>query len=184
MSKEQPKETNAEYVEYVARSLFSVFLQYDEPAQIFQDAKELCARLKAADKELALHKSGARMKELEGKNRELRKRVAELEGMFDVKSYIATQKEWSNIVFGNGLRTEGICKHIESELGEIRAAPTDVMEWVDVIILALDGAWRSGHSTDEILWAMVKKQMKNLQRKWHPQNSGDKPVFHVKEASQ
>ena len=46
---------------------------------------EIESRLEAADKELALHKSGARMKELEGKNRDLRKRVAELEA--DIKPF-------------------------------------------------------------------------------------------------
>ncbi len=46
---------------------------------IVQALLGLRARLKAADKEIALHKSGARMKELEGKNRDLRERVAELE---------------------------------------------------------------------------------------------------------
>ena len=44
---------------------------------IVQALLGLRTRLEAADKELALHKSGARMKELEGKNRDLRKRIAE-----------------------------------------------------------------------------------------------------------
>lgn len=60
--------------------------------------------------------------------------------MFDLEEYIEDQKEWSWATFGSGYRTEGVLKHIESELMEIREAPKDVTEWCDVVILALDGA--------------------------------------------
>jgi hypothetical protein len=67
----------------------------------------------------------------------------------DLKDYLLRQKDWSERAFGEGRRTEGICKHIEKELAEIRAYPEDIMEWVDVAILALDGAWRAGYTPDE-----------------------------------
>ena len=51
---------------------------------------------------------------------------------------------WSWKTFGPGARAEGICKHIEKELLEVRAKPDDLSEWVDIILLATDGALRAG----------------------------------------
>lgn len=52
------------------------------------------------------------------------------------------------------------------ELREIEADPADLSEWIDVAILALDGAWRAGFSPAEIIAAMLAKQAKNERRKW------------------
>ena len=98
-------------------------------------------------------------------------------------SYIERQADWSAKTFGEGARTEGLCKHIESELAEIRATPI-LEEWVDVMILALDGAWRSGHTAQEIVDALERKQTVNFRRRWGPADTGgDEPTFHVKETS-
>ena len=56
--------------------------------------------------------------------------------------------------------------HISKELNEVRADPTDVGEWVDVIILAFDGALRAGWEPQEIIDAIVAKQTKNEARTW------------------
>jgi len=96
--------------------------------------------------------------------------------------YLDIQREWSEIVFGEGPRVEGICKHIEKELKEVRADPADVVEWCDIAILALDGAWRAGFSPQQVCDAMVAKQRKNIKRKWHAQVSDDEPIVHVKES--
>ena len=80
--------------------------------------------------------------------------------------YLVTHIEWSKKVFGTADRAEGICKHIESELQEIRENPSDVEEWCDVIILALDGAWRQGYSPEEICAALEAKQNTNKKRTW------------------
>lgn len=98
----------------------------------------------------------------------------------DLRKYIQVQKDWSEIVFGEGSRTEGILEHIRLESDEVRAEPNDVEEWVDIAILALDGAWRAGHSPEEVCEAMLRKQIKNLKRQWHVPESGDKPVTHIK----
>jgi len=37
---------------------------------------------------------------------------------------------------------------------------------VDVILLALDGAWRSGHTPEEIAQAITDKQSRNEAREW------------------
>jgi len=99
----------------------------------------------------------------------------------DVQQYIEDQKEWSIRTFGVGERTAGICKHIEKEVSEIRKKPRDVMEWIDVVILALDGAWRAGHSPREIEAALYQKQRRNFSRNWSELPAEDQPSEHIKE---
>lgn len=81
-------------------------------------------------------------------------------------AHIERQREFSKRAFGPGDRVEGILSHIAKELEEIRANPTDLEEWIDAAILALDGAWRSGHEPQEIIDTLVAKQNKNEQRVW------------------
>lgn len=99
---------------------------------------------------------------------------------FDLVKYIADQKEWSERVFGPGKRTGGLIKHIQSELKEIADAPTDLIEWVDVMILAFDGAWRAGHAPEQIIEGLLKKQIKNFARKWPKPGPQDEANFHIK----
>lgn len=93
------------------------------------------------------------------------------------RDYINRHIQWSVSTFGKGRRTEGLCKHITKELEEIRQSPDDLMEWIDVIILALDGAWRTGHNTLEIINALIQKQAINFDRKWTRANE-DEPTEH------
>lgn len=97
-----------------------------------------------------------------------------------LREYIQRHKNWSLSTFGEGQRTEGLCRHIEKELSEIRKNPNDVFEWVDVIILAIDGAWRSGHSPLQIVNALVQKQAINFERKWSLSKE-DEPTEHIRE---
>lgn len=80
--------------------------------------------------------------------------------------YLEKQIAWSKETFGPGVNTEGLLDHIAKELEEIRAEPHDLEEWVDVLILAFDGAWRAGYSPDEILEMLERKQYKNIARTW------------------
>lgn len=98
----------------------------------------------------------------------------------DLREYILKQVAWSAETFGPGTRTKGLIEHIKSELEEIKDNPKDITEWVDVIILGLDGAWRSGHSAEEICDALLKKASKNRERKWPEPSSEDEPVYHIK----
>jgi len=98
--------------------------------------------------------------------------------------YLDTQKRWSAKVFGPGRRTKGIVEHIKLELDEIKEAPWSLEEWCDVVILALDGAWRAGFSAQEIQKALVKKQKMNKARKWPPPVSEDIPVLHRKDGDE
>jgi hypothetical protein len=106
-----------------------------------------------------------------------------MEAEFDLIEYIKTQQRWSTKTFGEGRRTEGVVKHIEKELAEIRAKPTDIMEWIDVLILALDGAWRAGFTPEIITQALSPKQAININRKWPAPTSEDQPVEHVRDAA-
>jgi hypothetical protein len=76
------------------------------------------------------------------------------------------QRTWSLATFGPGRRSIGICEHIRRELEEIESDPSDVSEWADVVILALDGAWRAGWTPTQILEAIHAKWQRNRQRSW------------------
>jgi hypothetical protein len=86
--------------------------------------------------------------------------------MFDFYAHLRRQREWSEKTFGPGPRAKGVVDHIRKELTEIEAAPEDLSEWIDVVILALDGAWRSGATPGQIINALLDKQDRNEQRKW------------------
>lgn len=81
-------------------------------------------------------------------------------------AHLERQRDWSRATFGPGPRTAGVVDHIRKELLEILANPTDLGEWVDVIILGLDGAWRAGHEPRQIINAIKEKQAKNEARTW------------------
>ncbi|MBB3004433.1 Lar family restriction alleviation protein [Paraburkholderia tropica] len=85
---------------------------------------------------------------------------------FDMLAHLARQREFSERTFGPGARTKGVCDHIRKELVEIESNPADLTEWIDVVILALDGAWRAGGSPQQIIDAIVAKQTKNEGRTW------------------
>ena len=85
---------------------------------------------------------------------------------FDLEDHIHQQKEFSLNTFGPGKRTQGILNHIKKELSEIEADPNDLEEWIDVILLAIDGAWRHGHSSEDIVNKIKFKFEKNQNRKW------------------
>ncbi|AWG49633.1 Protein of uncharacterised function (DUF550) [Mycobacteroides abscessus] len=101
-------------------------------------------------------------------------------------AHLCRQREFSLNTFGPGARTNGVLDHIAKELDEIRAAPQDISEWVDVIILAFDGAWRAGWEPQQILDAIVAKQSRNEQREWPDWRTADpeKAIEHVRKAVQ
>lgn len=80
--------------------------------------------------------------------------------------HLERQKAFSERVFGPGPRTKGVLDHIRKELMEIEAKPDDLGEWIDVVILAFDGAWRAGYTPEEIVEALVAKQVRNEARRW------------------
>lgn len=93
---------------------------------------------------------------------------------YDLIAHLYRQRAFSRATFGPGARTKGVADHIRKELGEIESAPLDLEEWVDVILLALDGAWRCAEAMGvpnadgpaTIAAAIAVKQLKNEFRNW------------------
>lgn len=101
---------------------------------------------------------------------------------FNFEAHLQRQAEWSAATFGPGLRTKGLIEHIASELVEIHEDPTDLREWIDVVILGLDGAWRTGATPAQIIAALVAKQTKNEGRTWPDWHEiGDRAIMHIKD---
>jgi hypothetical protein len=74
----------------------------------------------------------------------------------------------------------------QKELVEIEQDPTDISEWIDVVLLAFDGAWRAGYSPEEIVEALEAKQTKNENRNWPDWRTQDpnSAIQHVKSQEQ
>lgn len=107
-----------------------------------------------------------------------------LKRRFDLAAHLERQRAFSRKTFGPGNRTAGVIDHIRKELREIEADPTDIEEWIDVIILALDGAWRAGYEPAQIVEAIVAKQAKNEKRRWPDWRAADpdKAIEHDRSA--
>ena len=92
---------------------------------------------------------------------------------YDLVAHLHRQRAFSERTFGPGHRTKGVLDHIRKELREIENAPTDLCEWIDVALLAFDGAWRAGYSADEIAAAFAAKQIRNEARQWPDWRTAD-----------
>ncbi len=110
-------------------------------------------------------------------------RALELEtaGKYDLIDHLQRQQDFSLRTFGPGMRTAGLIDHIKKELGEIEEDPTDVTEWIDVMLLAMDGAWRAGYDAQGICQALKAKLERNMARTWPDWRSVDptKAIEHV-----
>lgn len=98
----------------------------------------------------------------------------------DLAAYLERQIAWSRATFGEGRRTMGILNHIGKELGEIAADPGDRVEWVDVMILAMDGYWRHGGTPEQLAADLQAKQEINIARTWPAPGPEDQPIEHVR----
>lgn len=104
---------------------------------------------------------------------------------FDLVAHLRRQRIFSLATFGPGERAQGVIDHIRKELIEIEAIPGDLEEWVDVILLALDGAWRAGHAPEDIALAIATKQARNELRTWPDWRTAEpgKAIEHVREGA-
>jgi hypothetical protein len=84
----------------------------------------------------------------------------------DLVGYTENQIEFSRRAFGPGPRLDGVLEHMRREMIEVRETPQDPLEWADLIILAIDGAWRQGITPGELATALVVKQATNRSRRW------------------
>ena len=96
---------------------------------------------------------------------------------YDLSEHLCRQIAFSRATFGPGQLTAGVIDHIREELVEVEEAGGTPEEWVDVVILALDGLTRSilyaplgFSSTDEAAAQAAhmirEKQGINEQRRW------------------
>lgn len=97
--------------------------------------------------------------------------------------YLERQIAFSERTFGPGLRTKMVLDHIRKELAEVESAPTDLEEWIDVVMLALDGAWRAGYTPQQIAEQLTAKLAKNEARTWPDWRTAepDKAIEHVRD---
>lgn len=75
---------------------------------------------------------------------------------------------WSVETFGPGPRAEAILDHVAKEARECLAKPGDAEEWIDLAMLAMDGARRCAGLGDTRDWieALEAKHRKNRARTW------------------
>lgn len=104
--------------------------------------------------------------------------------LFDLNTHLHRQIEFSEKTFGPGECTARVLDHIRKELIEIEANPGSVMEWIDVVLLAFDGAWRAGFTPEQISLALAHKLRINEERDWPDWRTADpnKAIEHTKNA--
>ncbi len=102
---------------------------------------------------------------------------------FDLVAHLNRQIAFSARTFGPGCRTLGVSDHIRKELDEIAEDPLNLEEWIDVIILACDGAWRAGYSPAQIAAGLDVKLTKNERRRWPDWRTADpdKAIEHCRD---
>lgn len=88
---------------------------------------------------------------------------------FDLIKFMEDRAQWSLETFGPKERDNGAIDHIRKELTEIETGFTPeqrLAEWIDVISIALDGAWREGFSPADVCCALAENHLSDLRRKW------------------
>lgn len=106
----------------------------------------------------------------------------------DLEAHLKRQIAFSRGTFGPGERRGGIIEHIRKELVEVDVSDGEAAEWVDVVILALDGLTRrllAAHGSTDLAAAtacrmIVGKQNRNESRVWPDWRltSQDKAIEH------
>ena len=104
---------------------------------------------------------------------------------FNLVAHLARQQAFSRATFGPGERRAGVSDHIRKELAEVAAAGDAreaAEEWIDVVILALDGLTRALAAARPHGWqdvpaqacALIEaKQATNEQRSWPDWRTAD-----------
>jgi hypothetical protein len=100
---------------------------------------------------------------------------------YDLVAHVRRAQAFSERTFGPGRRLRGVISHLRKELIEIEdSGGRDLSEWVDVVILGLDGAWRAGFTPEQIAAGLERKQTVNEGRTWPDWRlaSEDQPIEH------
>ena len=114
----------------------------------------------------------------------------------DLKQHLIRQMAFSKATYGPGTRTNGVLDHMAKEIEEVRESNGSSDEWVDLVILALDGLTRqlsfcnegdkriktAEEIADAACRIIVGKQDRNENRTWPDWRtmSADKAIEHVR----
>lgn len=117
---------------------------------------------------------------------EVERHKARIKLTFDLVQYLYRQIKFSEKAFGTTDkvdRTKGIIDHIKKELIEVEESPDDIEEWIDVVMLGFDGAWRNGATPEQIVETLLNKLIKNENRQWPDWTKSDpnKAILHKKD---
>lgn len=84
----------------------------------------------------------------------------------NIVEFVQAQRDWGYEAFGPNYT--GTLSHLKKEIREVEADPDDLEEWIDVILLGMSGALRSGggRTAEDVVSALVAKYEKNKARKW------------------
>lgn len=106
------------------------------------------------------------------------------DGGYDLIAHLDRQIAFSERAFGPQQRAAGVIDHIRKELAEIEADPSDIEEWIDVILLAFDGVRRQGYTPRQIVDALDAKLTRNESREWPDWRTADpdKAIEHVRDS--
>jgi len=99
--------------------------------------------------------------------------------------YLRRHLEWGHAMFGtpaDGRGPLGPLDHLKKEIKEIEESPNDLEEWIDAIILSIDGFLRAGGKITMVLPLLFAKQAKNGLRDWPDWRKADpnKAIEHVR----
>ena len=111
----------------------------------------------------------------------------------NLEQHLLRHMAFSHATYGPGERTAAVIDHIRKELDEVIEAEGAADEWVDVVILALDGltrrlAYIGGDRSDpqqvaEVACRIIRaKQTQNEARDWPDwrTQSRDKAIEHIR----
>jgi hypothetical protein len=99
------------------------------------------------------------------------------------ESLAADAAVWSQETFGSDASRGpiGPLKHLEKEAREAQAAPDDVTEFADCLLLVLDAARRAGFDARALLAATDAKLQVNKSRVWSKPTDDDSPIEHCRD---
>lgn len=103
--------------------------------------------------------------------------------MFDLRKWLFAAIHWSERTFGPGHRPYRNVDHILKEVREVIREPKSLEEWVDIAMLATDGAMRAGFTPEHIARQLENKLAINNARKWPDWRTADptKAIEHVRD---
>lgn len=74
---------------------------------------------------------------------------------FSLHDYLRAHNAWSARTFGTDRKPMSIIKHLRKELEELQQKPDDILEYVDIIILAADGAFLCQYTPNQVVEALM-----------------------------